>query len=272
MKLPQRKPRVPRQQRGIPLRAILPNAVTALALCFGLSGIRFAIGEQWEIAVLMVLIAGVLDGIDGRIARLIRAESRFGAELDSLSDAISFGVSPALILFLWSLHDVPRLGWLVALVYALFCALRLARFNAQIDHIDQPHKSAGFLTGVPAPAGAVLAMVPVYLWLSTGEAVFRSPYVVAPWLAFCAVLMVSSLATWSGAALKLRQRIRFEAIAVIVVLVAAVVSAPWPSLTVVALAYLATIPFSIRAYRRIKRLREAAPASSSAPEPTAPEA
>ena len=207
-----RPPRFPRPQRGIPLRAILPNAVTALALCSGLSGIRFAMDGKWEIAVLMVLLAAVLDGIDGRIARMVHGESRFGAELDSLSDAISFGVAPALILFMWTLNAVPRVGWLVALVYALFCALRLARFNAQIDHIDQPHKSAGFLTGVPAPAGAIIAMVPLYLWLSTDQAVFRSPWLVAPWLAFAALLMVSSLATWSGSALKLRRRIRFEAI------------------------------------------------------------
>lgn len=267
-----RPPRLPRQARGIPLRAILPNAVTALALCSGLSGIRFAMDEKWEIAVLMVLVAALLDGIDGKIARLVHGESRFGAELDSLSDAISFGVAPALILFMWTLNDVPRIGWLVALVYALFCALRLARFNAQIDHTDQPHKSAGFLTGVPAPAGAVIAMVPLYLWLSTDHAVFRSPLLVAPWLAFSALLMVSSFATWSGSALKLRQRIRFEAIAVLVVLAAAVVSAPWQSLTVMALAYLATIPFSIRSYRRIRRLRETGPAASSAPEPAAPEA
>ena len=272
MKLPRRKPRVPRIQRGIPLRAILPNAITALALCSGLSGIRFAMDEKWEIAVLMVLVAAVLDGIDGKIARLVHGESRFGAELDSLSDAISFGVAPALILFMWTLNDVPRVGWLVALVYALFCALRLARFNAQIDSTEQPHKSAGFLTGVPAPAGALVAMVPLYLWLSTGEPWFRSPYIVAPWLAFSALLMVSSLATWSGAALKLRQRIRFEAIAVLVVLAAAIISAPWPSLTVVALGYLATIPFSIRAYRRVRRLREAGPASPSASEPDVPAA
>jgi len=272
VKLPPRRPRQPRQQRGIPLRAILPNAVTALALCSGLSGIRFAMDGKWEIAVLMVLVAGVFDGIDGKIARLVHAESRFGAELDSLSDAISFGVAPALILFMWTLNTVPRVGWLVALVYALFCALRLARFNAQIDSTEQPHKSAGFLTGVPAPAGAMLAMVPLYLWLSTDLPIFRSPYVVAPWLAFSAILMVSSLATWSGSALKLRQRIRFEAIAVLVVLAAAVVSAPWPSLTVVALIYLATIPFSIRAYRRIRLLREAAPEPSSATAPSVPEA
>ncbi|MES2442452.1 MAG: phosphatidylcholine/phosphatidylserine synthase [Pseudomonadota bacterium] len=270
MRIPRRKRGVLRPQRGIPLRAILPNAVTALALCVGLSGIRFAIGQQWDVAVLMVLVAAVLDGIDGRIARMVRGESRFGAELDSLSDAISFGVSPALILFLWSLKDVPRLGWAVALIYALFCALRLARFNAAIDHTHQPHKSAGYLTGVPAPAGAALAMVPMYLWLSTGEAVFRSPLLVAPWIALVAVLMVSSLATWSGASLRLRQRIRFEAIAVMVVVAAALVSAPWPTLTVLALTYLATIPLAMRGYRRVRRLREAAPAPSSASEPAGP--
>ncbi|MEN3747843.1 CDP-diacylglycerol--serine O-phosphatidyltransferase [Sphingomonas sp. HF-S3] len=268
---PARRTRTPRLQRGIPLRAILPNAVTALALCFGLSGIRFAIGGMWDTAVVMVLIAAVLDGIDGRIARLVRAESRFGAELDSLSDAISFGVTPALILFLWSLHDVPRIGWLVALVYALFCALRLARFNAQIDQTEQPHKSAGFLTGVPAPAGAMLAMVPIYLWLVTELPLFREPMLVAPWLFLVAVLMVSSIATWSGSALKLRQRIRFEAIAVLVVLAAAIVSAPWQSLTAIALLYLGSIPFSVRSYRRVRRLRAAGPAPASAAEPNARE-
>ena len=138
----------------MPLRAIAPNAVTALALCSGLTGIRFAIGGDWPAAVTMIMVAGILDGIDGRIARMLRGESRFGAELDSLSDAISFGVAPALILYLWSLMALPRIGWMCSLALAVFCALRLARFNAAIDVSEQPHKSAGFLTGVPAPAGA----------------------------------------------------------------------------------------------------------------------
>src|SRR3546814_9954498 len=123
----------------------LPNAVTALALCFGLSGIRFAVGGEWERAVLMVLVAGVLDGLDGRVARMLHGESKFGAELDSLSDAISFGVSPALILFLWSLIDLQRLGWMCALALAVLCALRLARFNDNLDVSEPQHKSAGFL-------------------------------------------------------------------------------------------------------------------------------
>lgn len=262
--------RPPRPARGIPLRAIAPNLITALALCSGLTAIRFAISQDWDTAVLMVLIAGVLDGLDGRIARLVHGESRFGAELDSLSDAIAFGVAPAMILYLWSLQAMPRLGWLLALVHALFCALRLARFNAAIDLDHQPHKSAGFLTGVPAPLGAVLAMVPLYFWLWTGDAHFRMPIVVAPWIAFTAVLMISSIATWSAASFKLRQRIRFEVVAVLVVVAAAVVSAPWPTLAVVALIYLFTIPFSIRAYRRIRRLGEAG-AQLRSPEPASSE-
>lgn len=241
--------------RGLPLRAVAPNAVTALALCSGLTGIRFAIAGQWETAVVMVMIASVLDGIDGRIARMVRGESRFGAELDSLSDAISFGVSPALILYLWSLQDLPRVGWLIALVFAVFCALRLARFNAAIDVAEQPHKSAGFLTGSPSPVGAGLAMLPMYLWFWTGLDIWRSPLIVGPWVALMAVLMVSSVATYSWSSLKLRHNIRFEAIAVVVLLGAALISAPWHTLTFLCAAYLATLPFSIAAYARVKRQR-----------------
>ena len=250
--------RRPLPVRGIPLRAVAPNAITALALCSGLTGIRFAIGGEWERAVLMVLLAGVLDGLDGRVARLVRGESRFGAELDSLSDAISFGVSPALIMYLWALLAEPRVGWIVSLIYAVFTALRLARFNARIDVTDQPHKSAGFLTGIPAPAGAGLAMLPLYAWIWTDLEWFRSPWVVAPWVAFVAFLMVSSLATFSWSSLKLRRNIRFEAMAGVVIVAAALVSAPWQTLTVVCVAYLATLPFSIRSYAKVKRQREAA--------------
>lgn len=252
-----------RHIRGLPLRAVAPNAVTALALCSGLSGIRFAISSDWQSAVTMIMIAGVLDGLDGRIARMVRGESRFGAELDSLSDAISFGVSPALILYLWSLHDLPRLGWLCALVFAVFCALRLARFNAAIDLDDQPHKSAGFLTGVPAPAAAGLAMLPLYLWFLTGDDMFRSVWLVAPWVALIATMMVSSHATYSWSSMKLRRSIRFEAIAVVVLLGAALVSAPWHTLTVVCVIYLALMPFSVRSFNRIRRQRARLAASPS---------
>jgi CDP-diacylglycerol--serine O-phosphatidyltransferase len=263
---PERR-RVRRAPRGLPLRAIAPNAVTALALCSGLSGVRFAIGGNWEMAAAMIMVAGVLDGIDGRIARLLHGESRFGAELDSLSDAISFGVAPALILYLWSLSALPRFGWMASLILAVFCALRLARFNAQIDETEQPHKSAGFLTGVPAPAGAGLALLPLFIWLWSGEPLFASPYVVAPWTVLVATLMVSSVATFSWGSMRLRRRIRFEALAVVVLLGAALVTAPWHTLSIISVIYVALIPFSVASYAKVRRLRAAAE-SAKAPEPT----
>jgi len=259
----------PRQRRlrnpatGLPLRTIPPNALTALALSSGLTGVRFAIGGDWQLAVVMILVASVLDGVDGQVARMLRGTSRFGAELDSLSDAISFGVSPALILYLWSLTDVPRFGWICALVFAVFCALRLARFNAQIDATEQPRKAAGYLTGIPAPAGAIAAMLPLYLWFITGEPWLRSPWLVAPWMAFIAFLMISSIATFSWASLRLRRNIRFEALAIIVAIGAALVSAPWPTLAGICIVYLGLIPFSAANYARIKRQRANMPAGSS---------
>jgi CDP-diacylglycerol---serine O-phosphatidyltransferase len=250
-----------RRVRGIPLRTIAPNAVTALALCAGLTAIRFGIAGEWDKAVIATIIAAVLDGIDGRVARMLNGTSRFGAELDSLSDVIAFGVSPALLMYLWSLQDIPRYGWLFALAMALCCALRLARFNAAIDTEDQPHKSAGFLTGVPAPAGAGLALLPLYLWLETGLDWVREPYIVAPWLAFVAFLMISNIATFSWGSIRPRRSVRLEVIALAALVGAAIFSVPWIMLSIICLVYVVLIPFSIRNYGRIKRLRAASPAA-----------
>lgn len=248
---------------GIPFRALVPNMVTAMALCVGLSSVWFAFSERWESAVAAILVAGVLDGMDGRIARMLRGQSRFGAELDSLSDNIAFGVSPAIVTFIWTLQDMPKFGWTIALFYALCCALRLARFNARIDDDDQPHKSAGFLTGVPAPAGAATALLPLVIWLAmdsfdiSGEAreIVRSWWIVGPWLLFSAILMISSIATFSSASLRLRRRVRFEAIVIVGFVVAALISMPWTTLAILVVAYLSTIPFSLARYRRIKSTR-----------------
>src|SRR5215207_4315655 len=184
---------------------MIPNTITVLALCMGLTGVSLAVRGEWERALAAIVLAGVLDGLDGRIARLLRAQSKFGAELDSLSDNIAFGTAPALILFLWSLQSAPRFGWIAALAMAVCCALRLARFNAGIDADLQPHKSAGFNTGVPAPAGAGLAFVPIYLWLITGDNLFRQWYVVMPWVIFIALLLISSVATYSWSSLRIRR-------------------------------------------------------------------
>tara|TARA_R110000868_G_scaffold371739_7_gene635490 strand:- start:1240 stop:2025 length:786 start_codon:yes stop_codon:yes gene_type:complete len=250
-------------RRGITLRMLAPNAVTAMALCFGLTGVRYGISGDWERAVLSIIFAGVLDGLDGRIARMLRGESRFGAELDSLSDSIAFGVAPALILYLWSLHAMPKFGWIFALAHALSCALRLARFNANIDAEQQPHKSAGFMTGVPAPAGAGLSFVPLYLWLVTGEDLFRAWYVVAPWTAFIAFLMISNIATYSWSALRLRKRIRLEVIAFAGLLAALLVTDPWLTLLLLCAVYVALIPFGIISYAKVVRTREAEPPTTA---------
>jgi len=248
-------PQSRRPARGLTLRAVIPNAITAAALCSGLTGIRFAIVGDWERAVFAIILAGVLDGIDGRIARLLKAQSRFGAELDSLADSLSFGMAPALVLFLWSLQDLPRFGWFAALAFAICCALRLARFNAQIDVEEQPHKSAGFLTGVPAPVGAGLAFLPLYLWLASGEDLFRSPFLVGPWTAGIAVLMISNLATLSWKSIRPRAQIRLPAIALAGLIFAALLTETWWTLALLALGYLVLMPMSLMRYARIRRRR-----------------
>jgi CDP-diacylglycerol--serine O-phosphatidyltransferase len=202
-----------------------------------------------------VILAGVLDGIDGRIARLLKAQSRFGAELDSLADSISFGVAPALILFLWTLQDLPRLGWLASLGFAICCVLRLARFNARIDLDDQPHKSAGFLTGVPAPVGAGLAFLPLYLWIATGNDLFRTPALVGGWLVLIAFLLISSLATLSWTKMRPRKTVRLGLLAGLALVGGALLTEPWWTLVAICLGYLATLPFGVIGYARIKRQR-----------------
>jgi len=262
-----------RDRPGIPLRAVVPNAITALALCSGLSGIRFAITAEWDKALMFIGIAAVLDGLDGRIARLLRGQSKFGAELDSLSDTVAFGVAPALIVYLWVLQHSHSpgwntYGWVFALAYAVCMAMRLARFNARIDVVDQPHKSAGFLTGVPAPAGAGIMLLPIMLWLASSEEwdFLRDYRLVAAWSALSAFLIISSIATFSWGALRLKRSVRLEAVVVITLIGTALIVAPWGTLSAIVLVYLASIPFSIMRYAAVRRRR----ARQAAGEPTLP--
>jgi len=244
--------------RGIPFRAMIPNAITALALCMGLTGVSLAIRGDWEKALGAIILAGVLDGLDGRIARLLRAQSKFGAELDSLSDNIAFGTAPALILFLWSLQYAPKFGWTAALALAVCCALRLARFNARLDAAEQPHKSAGFNTGVPAPAGAGLAFIPIFLWLITGMPLFRSWPLVMVWTLIIALLMISSLPTYSWSSIRIRREWRLLTLAGVAILGAALLTATWFTLLAIAILYLAMIPVACASYARVKRRRATA--------------
>ncbi|MDN3645726.1 CDP-diacylglycerol--serine O-phosphatidyltransferase [Pontixanthobacter aestiaquae] len=246
-----------RSNKGLALRTVVPNAITAAALCSGLTGIKFAISGNWSLAVFAIILAGVLDGIDGRIARLLKGQSRFGAELDSLADSLSFGMAPAIIFYLWTLQDLPRLGWFASLAFAICCALRLARFNAQIDTDEQPHKSAGFLTGIPAPVGAGLAFLPFYLWMATGLEEFRLPWVNAIWMVVIAFLMISNIATLSWTSLRPRRQFRLEVIAFVGLLFAAMLLEPWWTIATISIGYLALMPWGLVRYSRIRRQRAA---------------
>ena len=243
---------------GLTLRAMVPNAITAAALCAGLTGIRFGITHDFEKAVQCIVLAGILDGLDGRVARLLKAQSRFGAELDSLADNVSFGVAPALLLFLWSLQDLPRVGWFAALAYAIACALRLARYNARIDLADEPRKTAGFLTGVPAPAGAGLVFLPLYLFFVTENPLFRDPVLVSVWLAAMGFLMISNVATVSWGKLRPRKQVRIEVIALFGLVAAGLLAEPWWTLIAICVVYLALLPVAMVLYARTKRQRAGA--------------
>jgi CDP-diacylglycerol--serine O-phosphatidyltransferase len=237
---------------GVPIRIILPNLVTLLALCMGLTAIRFAVDGQFEMAVIAVLAAAVLDGLDGRLARALRGTSRFGAELDSLADFVDFGVAPALILYFWGLHEIKSLGWVAALVFAIACALRLARFNVTSNDPNRPPWQARFFTGMPAPAGAIVGLLPVYLNLS----VLAVPNVraVVPfeiaYVLFVAFLMSSRIPHFSG---KKMGRVPREYVLPVLLGVVAccllLATFTVEMLVAFALAYLASIPLSVRRYQ-----------------------
>lgn len=244
-----------RRFRKIPIRALLPNLITLLALCLGLTAIRMAIEGRMDLAVAGIVVAAILDGIDGRLARYLQAQSRFGAELDSLADFMNFGCAPALILFFWGLGPLKTLGWIVMLIFAICAALRLARFNVMLDDPNRPAFAGNFFVGMPAPAAAVVVLLPVYLEML---GVPRFSFSAVLYLIFAltiALLMVSKIPTWSGKKLSARvPRDYVLPILVLVVLaVALLVSYPWQLLTVAVLAYLGTIPLAFMHYRRLEK-------------------
>lgn len=253
MSTPQQSRAELRLARSLSLRALVPNSITAAALCAGLTGIRFAIAGDFDKSVQAVILAGVLDGIDGRAARMLKAQSKFGAELDSLADSISFGVAPALIVYLWALRELPSFGWIAALAFAICCVLRLARFNSRLDSLEQPHKQAGFLTGVPAPVGAGLAFLPLYLWIATGLPQFANPLGVGIWMLLVAFLLISNLPTLSWSRVRPPRQMRIGLLALIGILMAALLTEPWMTLVGITVAYLALLPYGVMRYYRIRR-------------------
>jgi CDP-diacylglycerol--serine O-phosphatidyltransferase len=261
---PERYQRRLQRLRQIPVRVLVPNIITLLALCAGLSGIRLAIEERYELALGAIVFAAMLDAVDGRVARMIRGTSRFGAELDSLADFVNFGVAPGLILYFWGLKPLGNLGWIAAMVFAICAGLRLARFNVQIEDPNRPPWAGNFFTGVPAPAGAITVLLPVYLFFI---GVPLPAAVILVYTLVIAALMISRLPVLSGK--KMGTRVRPEMVLPVVVAavlgIVLLISYPWPVLTVGTVVYLACLPLGWFSYRRHQQEDAAALQAASAP-------
>jgi CDP-diacylglycerol--serine O-phosphatidyltransferase len=254
--------------KPVPFRVIAPNLITLLALCLGLTAIRFTHEGRFEPAVLMIIIAAMLDGVDGRVARLLKGTSRFGAELDSLADFVNFGVAPALILYSFNLYHLKSFGWVAALVLAIAMALRLARFNAMLDDPNRPEWKKDFFVGMPAPAGALTSLLPLYLaflGVPVGPAVAPLALIYVLAIAF---LLVSTIPTFSGKTMGKRVP-RHWVLPIFVITVAVFglcVSYPFEALALATIVFLGTIPISVARYRQLDR----AHAEKAPPEPVPP--
>jgi CDP-diacylglycerol---serine O-phosphatidyltransferase len=248
-----------RQFRRIPLRLLAPNLVTLLALCAGLTGIRMAFENRYGLALAAIVFAAVLDGIDGRLARLLKGTSKFGAELDSLSDFVNFGVAPALILYFWGLHDLKSAGWIAGLAFAICAALRLARFNVMSEDPNRPAWAANFFVGIPAPAGAIIVLLPIYAaFLGLPRSSFLT-WVTLAYTLLIAGLMVSWLPVFSGKRVGTRvpPQMVGPVIILLVLFVALLIAYPWIILTIGTLLYLASLPLGWASYRNYEqRARE----------------
>ncbi|MBC8159436.1 MAG: CDP-diacylglycerol--serine O-phosphatidyltransferase [Alphaproteobacteria bacterium] len=246
-----RQPIRRRRLRALPFNRMIPNILTLLALCAGLSAIRYGLIGQWEKALLAIMAAAVLDGLDGRIARMLKGTSKFGAELDSLADFVSFGVVPPMVLYLWTLQEAGRFGWILVLLYSVCMVLRLARFNTLLEDVDQPAWAANFFTGVPAPMGAGLVLLPMALWLVTDSNMFRNPYLVSFVMISVAALLVSRIPTFSFKKVKIPSRWVLPTMLSVGLYAALLINTPWATVAVTLLVYLVSIPFGIRAHRRM---------------------
>lgn len=247
-----------RRRSPIPMRYVIPNVLTILAICAGVSGIRLAFEHRYESAILMVLLAAILDGVDGRIARLMNGTSPFGAQMDSLADVVNFGVAPALVVYSYVLNAAHQVGWVAALVYCIACCLRLARFNVMLDNTEIPRWQKEYFVGVPAPAGALLVLLPIYLGTlglvpGSGWALFFSLYTV-----IIAFLLISRLPVWNGKTIgqQLRRDIVVPGMLFLVIYVGFLATYTWQTLLITAIGYMIFLPFSVVAYRK-RAIREA---------------
>ena len=248
------KIRLPLRSLHVPLYKLMPNIVTILGLCVGITSIRYALDEKWTMAVGLIVIAAILDGIDGRLARLLNSTSKFGAELDSLVDVINFGVAPALINYLWLLHEIPYkgVGWAIVLIYLACATIRLARFNSNLDDVEAKKTSQNFFTGVPITAASVLSLCPLIITFEI------YPYKICYWLValylpLIGLLMVSRLPTFSFKTVIIpRIYISFFFVGIALV-IAATLLEPWLTLPFLGLVYFCTMPLSALSYYKMRK-------------------
>ncbi|HKX08498.1 MAG TPA: CDP-diacylglycerol--serine O-phosphatidyltransferase [Stellaceae bacterium] len=252
LRRPQMRVRVRVQPMHFSFNRMIPNVLTVLALCAGMTGIRLAIVGKFETAVAAIIVAGILDGLDGRIARLLKGTSTFGAQLDSLSDFVSFGVAPAVMLYIWTMEQFHGFGWAVVLIFAVCCGLRLARFNTQLGQ-ELPPYAYNFFTGVPAPAGAGLVMVPMFAAFEFGDTFFRSPTLNTLWILAVAGLMVSRLPTFALKRFHVPGEWVLPTLLGVGAMAAFLTTEPWATLLIVGVVYIGSFPFSVGYYRKLKR-------------------
>ena len=247
------------QLQQVPLRVVLPNLVTLLSLCAGLTSIRLAIENRLELAIAFIVIAATLDGIDGRMARFLKSSSRFGAELDSIADFLNFGVAPPILLYVWALSEMRSVGWVAVLIFGICVSLRLARFNVAIGAADKPDWHGNFFVGVPAPAGALISMLPLYVELvGVPHGILTAPLT---WIYTLSVglLMVSRIPTWSGKLVgnRIKRDLVLPLFVFGVVVVSLLLSFPWLTMLVLSLVYIGSLPLSLASYQRRRRAESA---------------
>lgn len=242
------------------INRLLPNALTMLGLCAGLTAIRFGLEERWALGVVLIAGAALLDTLDGRIARLMGGPTEFGGQLDSLVDAISFGVAPVMLVFMWSLNSAGGLGWAISVLFVVCCVLRLARFNVTSHDPDLPAWAGSYFSGVPAPAGAGLVLLPLILGVEFGWAFLSSPWLTAFWTLTTSILLISTLPTYSFKRIRVPQKFVRVAMAGIAVLAVAMFTEPLITLSGIIIAYASTLPFAYRSFNRLQAETPAAPA------------
>lgn len=249
------------QLTRIPLNHLLPNFITLLSLCAGMTSVRFALQERWEPALLAIVASSVCDALDGRLARLLKGTSQFGAELDSLADLVAFGVVPALVMYLWSLQHAGPLGWLAVMVFPCCSALRLARFNTNLADPNPPPYASQFFTGIPTPAGAGLCVFPLVVSVGLTEnhigSLVEQHWLIIPWILLIGGLMISRLPTLSFKKLRVARDIAVFILLGALLLVAIMVTTPWLAITLILSLYLLSLPIGVLHYRKLARAHAA---------------